>query len=216
VLALAVGLGFGLHDYFSLEALKAYRQNLHALMAEHPLLAPVVYVLVYVATVAVSFPGAGFLTIVGGFLFGAMFGTALALVGATAGATLVFIIARSSLGDLLARRAGSRMQRLRDEFQREGFSYLLFIRLVPIFPFWLVNLAAALVGMRVAPFVAATLLGILPFTVVLAWFGSGLELSLKTEKPPTVQLVIALALFAAMALLPLAMRKWRPGKGDAL
>jgi uncharacterized membrane protein YdjX (TVP38/TMEM64 family) len=110
----------------------------------NPILAAGVYVLAYVAAVALSFPGASFLTAIGGFMFGSLVGTALALVSATIGATAIFLIARTSVGDLLASRAGPRMQRLRAGFDEEGFSYLLFLRLVPLFPFWVVNLAAAL------------------------------------------------------------------------
>ncbi len=138
---------------------------------------------VYVAVVAISFPGAGALTITGGFLFGAALGTALASVAATIGATLIFLIARTSLGALLAERAGPRAQKLRQGFQEEGFSYLLFLRLVPLFPFWLVNLAAALFGMRLLTYVAATAIGVVPATFVFAYFGHGLGTALDSEGP---------------------------------
>ncbi len=213
VLALLLFYAFGLQHYLSLEALRRYQGSLGAFVAEHSILAPATYVLVYAATVAVSFPGAGFLTIAGGFLFGAALGTALAAIAATLGATLIFLIARTSLGDFLAERAGPRAERLRQGFQQDGFSYLLFLRLVPLFPFWLVNLAAALFGMRLIPYVAATAIGILPATFVFAYFGEGLRTSLESEgSPASLQLFTALALLGLMALIPIAVRRWRRGR----
>jgi uncharacterized membrane protein YdjX (TVP38/TMEM64 family) len=199
----------GLGDYFSLKVLKHYRWILAAFVEDHAFIAPAIYLLVYAVTVAVSFPVAGFLTIVGGFLFGASLGTVLAALGATIGATLLFLMARTSFGDLLARRIGQRMQRLHEGFQEDSFSYLLFLRLVPVFPFWLVNLAAALFGMNPLPFVAATAIGILPTTFVLAYFGEGLATTIKEEQPLSLHLLVALILLGLLALLPVGVRRWR-------
>src|SRR5688572_14584630 len=138
--AVAIGLGLlyalDLHHYLSLEALRRYQASLAELVEERPAFAAAAYVTVYIATVALSFPGASALTAAGGLMFGCIAGTALALVAATIGATLIFLIARTSLGDFLAARAGPRAQRLRAGFREEGFLYLLFLRLVPLFPFW--------------------------------------------------------------------------------
>jgi uncharacterized membrane protein YdjX (TVP38/TMEM64 family) len=206
----------GLADYFSLAALRRYQESLGAFVGEHPLLAGITYLAIYAAAVAVSFPGASFLTIAGGFLFGAIAGPLLAWIAATLGATIIFLIARTSLGDLLAERAGPRAQKLREGFQRDGFSYLLFLRLVPLFPFWLVNLGAALFGMRLLPYVAATALGILPGTFVYAYFGHGLGTSLESESSPaTVELYIALILLGLLALIPVIVRRWRRDRSGA-
>jgi uncharacterized membrane protein YdjX (TVP38/TMEM64 family) len=202
-----------LGDYLSLDMLRGYQGSLDAFVGAHSVMAPALYLLVYVATVAISFPVAGFLTIAGGFLFGAAFGAVLAWAGATLGATIVFLVARTSFGDLLARRAGPRTDRLRLGFQRDGFSYLLFLRLVPLFPFWLVNLAAALFHMRLAPYAAATAIGILPATFVFAYFGEGLETTLA-ERPASLQILIALLLLGMIALGPAAVRRWRSGRGS--
>ncbi|MGH6925200.1 MAG: TVP38/TMEM64 family protein [Propylenella sp.] len=211
--ALAVGYALGLQDYLSLSALRQYQGSLAAFVEANPVAAPLAYLLVYVVAVTVSFPGASFLTIAGGFLFGAFLGTGLAVVAATIGATLIFLIARTSLGELLAQRAGPRVQRLRRGFQEEGFSYLLFLRLVPLFPFWLVNLAAALFGMRVLPYVAATAIGIVPATFVFSYFGQGLGSALESEgSPASLELFAALALLGVLALVPVAVRKWRRGR----
>jgi uncharacterized membrane protein YdjX (TVP38/TMEM64 family) len=207
---LAGGYAFGLDDYFSLDRLRRSEAALSALVAENGLGAAVLYAVVYIVAVALSFPGASFLTIAGGFLFGAGEGTALALVSATIGATLIFLAARTSVGDFLAGKAGPRMQRLRDGFQQDSFSYLLFLRLAPIFPFWLVNLAAALFGMRLLPYVLATAIGILPGTFVFSYFGQSLRSALGGEGThlPS-ELFVGLALLAVMALLPAIVRRWR-------
>jgi len=213
VAVLALGYAFGLQDYLSLGALRRYQETLAGFVAANPVLAPLAYLVAYALAVTISFPGASFLTIAGGFLFGAVAGTALAVVAATIGATLIFLIARTSLGGLLADRAGPRMQRLRQGFQEDGFNYLLFLRLVPLFPFWMINLAAALFGMRVLPYVAATAIGIVPGTFVYSYFGQGLGSALESEgSPASMQLFLALALLGVMALIPVAVRKWRRGK----
>jgi uncharacterized membrane protein YdjX (TVP38/TMEM64 family) len=214
VAALVLGYLLGLQDYLSLTALRDYQGTLLAFVAANPFLAAAVYLVVYALAVTVSFPGASFLTITGGFLFGSLVGTGLAVVAATCGATSIFLIARTSLGDLLAEKAGPRVQRLRQGFQEEGFSYLLFLRLVPLFPFWLVNLAAALFGMRVVPYVAATAIGIVPGTFVYSYFGQGLGSALESEgSPASFELLLGLALLGVMALVPVAVRKWRRSRG---
>jgi uncharacterized membrane protein YdjX (TVP38/TMEM64 family) len=204
-LALALLYALGLQRMLSLEALSAARDSLAALVAANPVGAALAYVGLYVAAVALSFPGASFFTVAGGLLFGCVLGGALAVAAATAGATLIFLIARTSLGDILAERTGPRMSRLGEGFRAEGFSYLLFLRLVPLFPFWIVNLAAALFGMRLLPYVAATAIGIVPGTFVLAYFGRGLDSALVREGPP-FELLIGLALLGAMALIPPLIR----------
>jgi len=209
-LALALGYAFGLHHYFSLEALRRYQSSLAGFVEANAVAAAVVYVLIYVAAVAVSFPGASVFTVAGGLMFGVVLGTPLAIVAATIGATLIFLIARTSLGNFLARRAGPRMLRLRQGFQDDGFSYLLFLRLMPVFPFWIVNLAAALFGIRLLPYVAATAIGILPGTFAYSYFGAGLGTALQRDSSPlSLKLFVGLALVALMALLPVAFRKWR-------
>jgi uncharacterized membrane protein YdjX (TVP38/TMEM64 family) len=212
-LALLLGYAFGLHRYLSLDALRESQSTLSAQVAQNAILAAAVYILVYTAAVALSFPGASFLTAAGGFMFGPVLGTALALVSATTGAVLIFLVATTSLGSVLARKAGPGMQRLREGFAKEGFSYLLFLRLVPVFPFWVVNLAAALFGMRLIPYVLATAIGIVPGTFVLAYFGHGLGTAIDGEGPPwSAGLFVSLALLGVLALVPVLVRKLRGGR----
>jgi uncharacterized membrane protein YdjX (TVP38/TMEM64 family) len=130
---------------------------------------------VYAATVALSLPGAAVLTVTGGFLFGWFWGGVASMVAATVGAVIVFLIARSALGEPLAARAGPWLSKLRQGFQEDGFSYLLFLRLVPIFPFWLVNLAPALLGVGLGTYVLATVFGIIPGSFAYSIAGKGLD-----------------------------------------
>jgi uncharacterized membrane protein YdjX (TVP38/TMEM64 family) len=213
---LAAGYVAGLQDYLSLAALQKYEGALAAAVADRPGATAAAYLAIYVVAVAISFPGASLLTIAGGFLFGLAAGGALAWAGATIGATAIFLAARTSLGHLLAAHAGGRIERLRRGFQDDGFNYLLFLRLVPLFPFWVVNLSAGLLGMRLVPYVAATAIGILPGTFVFCYFGQGLRNALKSETPAlSLELVIALTLLGLLALVPAVLRRMRRRAGRA-
>ena len=121
-----------------------------------------------------SLPAGAYLTIIGGILFGTLFGGLAAIIGASIGAIVIFCIARSALGEQLVRKAGSAAAKAAQGFRENAFSYLLFLRLVPIFPFWLVNLVSAVCGLRLTTFAAGTVLGIMPATFVFASVGSGL------------------------------------------
>lgn len=169
------GWKLGLADKLRPEALIAHHETLTGFVAAKGALAALVAVLVYAGAVALSFPGAALLTVACGLLFGPWLGGALAVVGATLGAAVVFIIARTALGDALTRRAGPAVARMADGFKADAFSYLLFLRLVPAFPFWLVNLAAALLGVAPGVFVLATAIGIVPATFAFAFAGAGLS-----------------------------------------
>jgi uncharacterized membrane protein YdjX (TVP38/TMEM64 family) len=170
----AIYLVFG-RSMISLEALVQHRTAIDSFVMAHRALAVLVYIGLYIATVALSLPGATFLTVTGGFLFGVGIGAAAAAVGATLGATVIFLIARTALGEPLLRRAGPRAQQLAQGFRADAFSYLLFLRLVPVFPFFLVNLVPAFAGVRLSTFVAATALGIIPGALVFAFAGTGLD-----------------------------------------
>lgn len=184
LMALAAGgvLIMGWHRYLSLESLVQHRVTLDDFVGHHRLAAVASYVGVYAAAVAMSFPGAALLTIAGGILFGCWLGAALATVGAVAGATAVFLIASSAIGGALARRAGPLAERLASGFRDNAFSYLLFMRLVPVFPFWLVNLVAAVVGVRLSTFAVATLIGIIPGTIAYALLGAGLDSAVVAQR----------------------------------
>ena len=200
----------GGNQYLSFAVLAENRDWLCSLVQHWGLLAALGYIAIYGALVALSVPGAAVLTIAGGFLFGIWTGAVCAVIGATLGATALFVAARAGLGGL-AQRAGRFVSQLEAGFRADAFSYLLVLRLVPIFPFWLVNLVPALVGVRLATFVLATFLGIIPGSFVYASLGSGLgsvveEPDLAIVFEPRVLLpVVGLAL---LALIPVGYKRW--------
>jgi len=167
--------GMGWHRYLSLEHLAANRESLRTLMDEHYVLALTAFTVLYALAVALSIPGAVVLTIASGFLFGWLVGGILSVVGATIGATAVFLVARSALRDVLIAKAGPRLQRFAEGFREDALSYLLFLRLIPVFPFWLVNLAPGLLGVSFWTYVLTTLVGIIPGTFAFALAGNGLD-----------------------------------------
>src|SRR4249920_1164547 len=183
---LAVGEGG-----ISLEALVRHRATIDTFVSGHHLLALLAYIVLYVGAVALSLPGATFLTVAGGFLFGTVIGASAAVIGATLGATLIFLVARTALGEPLLRRAGPRANQLAQGFRDDAFSYLLFLRLVPAFPFFLVNLVPAFAGVGLAPFVTATALGIIPGAIVFALAGTGLDSVIAAQQSSYQQCIAA-------------------------
>ncbi len=175
IAAAALVVAMGWHRYLTLEELVDRRSALRAAIAGHLWLALLAFMAIYAGTVALSLPGAAVLTLAGGFLFGWLLGGLASIVAATVGAIVVFLVARTAFGGILAARAGPWLERLRQGFQEDAFSYLLFLRLVPIFPFWLVNLAPALLGVGLSTYAAATLIGIIPGTFAYSIAGKGLD-----------------------------------------
>ena len=180
--AMVVVFALGWHRYLSLQELALRRDELRAMIADHTLLALLAFMAIYAGAVALSVPGAAVLTLAGGFLFGWLWGALAAILAATVGAAVIFLIARSALGEPLAARAGPWLERLRQGFQEDAFSYLLFLRLVPIFPFWLVNLAPALLGVGFGTYLLATLIGIIPGSFAYAIAGRGLDSVIEAQE----------------------------------
>lgn len=212
---LALFLALGLDRYVSLDALRENRLALSEWVAAHRLLAMLVYMGLYAAMVAFSVPGALVATLTGGFLFGTLMGGTLTVIAATLGATIVFAAAKSALGDLLRAKAGSALQRMEEGFRENAFSYLLVLRLVPIFPFFLVNLAPAFLGVGLPTFIAATFIGIIPGTFVFASLGNGLGAVFDAGRSPDLglifepQIIGPILALAALALLPVIYRRFR-------
>lgn len=217
-LLVLAALGFalwqsGLLRHLSWASLAQHQAKLLSLVAAHPLLAGVLYVLVYTVVVAFSVPEAAVGTVAGGLLFGPLVGGALAVVGATFGAVILFLVARNAFADLLARRAITFIEHIRPGLHRDGFSYLLALRLVPAVPFWLLNIGAALCGMRLVPYTAATLIGVIPATFVFAWIGSGVGTVLAAGGTPDLTLIFSprilgpLLALAALSLMPVILRR---------
>ena len=172
--AMALAFIFDLHRELSLSSLVRQRALLAGQIEANLVLSILVFALVYIVVVALSLPGGAFLTIFGGFLFGWQTGGTVTIFAATIGALCLFLAARTSLGATLAARAGPFVSRLSEGFQDNALSYLLFLRLAPIFPFWLVNIAPALLGVSVRVYLLATFFGIMPATYAFSYIGSGL------------------------------------------
>jgi uncharacterized membrane protein YdjX (TVP38/TMEM64 family) len=214
-LALAIVAVFALHldRYLTFAALREHREALTALVSGNMLLAALAFVVVYALAIALSVPGGAILTITGGFMFGSILATLLVLIAATLGATLVFLIAKTALGDPLRARAGPFLKRMEAGFQEDAFNYLLVLRLIPVFPFWIVNLVPAFLGVPLRTYVLGTFIGIIPGSFVFASVGAGIGSVLDSGQdfsPSSVltpQIVIALVGLALLALLPVVYRK---------
>jgi uncharacterized membrane protein YdjX (TVP38/TMEM64 family) len=211
--AAAAAFGTGLHDYLSFEVLREHRGLLIDFVDSRFALALGLFVAVYGLTTAVSLPGGAILTIAGGFLFGPWLGTLAAVIGATVGATAVFLIARTALGETLRARAGPALRKMQGGFQENALSYLLVLRLVPLFPFWLVNLVPAFLGVRLETYVIGTFLGIIPAAFVFAFAGAGLGSvfdSAESFSPAAVlapEVIAALGGLAVLSLVPVGYKK---------
>lgn len=208
----------GAGDYLSLEGLERHRQALQALVAAHPFVSVAAYVAVFGLVTAACVPVALILTLSSGFLFGPLIGGAATVVGATIGAILAYLAARSALGAGLRRRAersDGALQRLATGFGRDAFSYVLTARLIPLFPFWLVNVAAGLAAAPVGPYIAATALGAIPTSLIYAGIGHGLRRTFAEGEEPRLasladpHLLLPLLGLAVLALAPILVRRIR-------
>jgi uncharacterized membrane protein YdjX (TVP38/TMEM64 family) len=213
--AVVAAFVLGLPAELSWQTLGARQATLIAVTQAQPAASLLVYVGAYALVVALSIPVGVVMSVAGGLLFGTLLGAAAATVAATLGAILLFLVVRLALRPVLLRRAGGWLARIGPGLERDGFSYLLALRLIPAFPFWLVNLAPALVGMRLLPYAAATLLGVIPAAIVFASIGAGVGGVLAAGGRPDVDVIFSphvigpLIGLAALSLLPVAWRRWR-------
>lgn len=222
LLVLVAGLiaffAFDLDTYISLTALKENRADLAEWVARNGVLAFMAYLVMYAVVVAFSIPGGAIMTIAGGFLFGPVVGTALTVVGATIGATILFLAARYAFSDLLRERAGSAINRMKDGFQENAFSYMLFLRLIPAFPFFVVNLAPAFLGVTLGTFVLGTFIGIIPGTFVYALLGDGFSAIVEQGGDINLGIIfeprflLPIVGLAILALLPIVWQKFKGRK----
>jgi len=213
VAGLAAFLALRLDRYVSFAVLKEHRQALLDLVAAHAWATAAGFAAVYALCVAFSLPVAAVLTVTAGFLFGQVLATVLVVSGATAGAVAVFLAARTAIGDSLRRRAGPWLARMQEGFTENAFHYLLVLRLVPLFPFAVVNLVPAVLGMKLRDYALATFIGIIPGSFVYTAVGAGLgsvfdsgqEFSARGILTP--QVVLALGGLACLALVPVVYKK---------
>lgn len=213
-LALALFFALGLQRYLSLAALREHQAEWRGFIQDHFGAAILVFIGAYTAVVAFSIPVAVFVTLFGGFLFGAAVTFPMVVGAATLGSTLLFLAARSALGDLLKAKAGSWLARLEQGFRRDQWSYMFFLRLTPIVPFFIVNLAPAFLGVDLLCFVVATFFGIMPVTLIYCLAGAGIGDALEAgtfsvQAILTPKLILALIGLGVVALLPALLRRFR-------
>jgi uncharacterized membrane protein YdjX (TVP38/TMEM64 family) len=211
--ALGGAYALGLHKQLSFEALRAQRETLTSFVAEHPAQAIAIYLAVYAAFTASMIPGALWITIAGGFLFGLAGGTLLTVTGATLGATGLFLAARSAFGEPLRRRAGPFLKKLEAGFAENPFSYMLSLRFLPVVPFPVANVAPAFLGAKLRDYMIATFIGIIPGTLAYTWIGSGLGAAFDAGREPEIgafirQLLPAFFALGAVSLLPVFIKRF--------
>jgi len=222
----------GWHREVTVDNIVALRDRFHVVLTEHRVASVLAFVALYIGAASLSLPGCPILTATGGMLFGWLVGGVATVVGATIGATILFLIARSAVGGMLNERAAPWLGKLRQGFKENALSYLLFLRLVPAFPFWFVNVAPAVLGVPLKTYVIATFFGIMPATFAFASAGAGLDsvimaakaeyaqcvaergaaackLTIHASSLVTRELLLALLLLGVVALIPVALRRWR-------
>ncbi len=215
LIGLALFFALGLGRYFSFEQLKLHRADLLGFVASYPVWAFLLFAAAYAIVVAFSLPVAALVSVTGGFLFGSLLGASGNVIGATVGAIAVFIATKTALADTLRARAGPFVQSMEAGFKDNALSYMLVLRLVPIFPFFLVNIVPALLGVSLRTFALGTFFGIIPGAFVFASIGAGLgsvfdrgeAFSLKGALTP--EIIIALVGLALLSLVPVVYKMWR-------
>ncbi len=216
---LMAGIGaffyFDLDHYLSLDALKANRDTLLQYTASHYEIAVALFILIYILQTTFSLPGGAILTLTGGFLFGSLMGTLFVNVGATVGATLAFLSARYLLRDWVEQKFGDRLGTIQEGFAQNAFSYLMTLRLIPAFPFFLVNLVSGLTRVNLGTYVLATSIGIIPGSFVFAFAGRQLGSINSLSEIASPPVLLAFTLLGLLALMPVAYRKWSNTKSGS-
>ena len=212
LLLLAVGLlAGGLGRVLSLEALRTHEAALRTFIEAHRIVALLAFVLLYMVATATSLPGATILTLAGGYLFGTWLGGGATVIGATLGAVIVFFAVQTSLGAVLrekAEKSGGKLKAVIDGVEAGAFGYILTLRLVPLAPFWLVNVAAALAGAPLRAYAGATFLGIMPATFIYSGIGAGIGKVVARGQAPDLRVIFEphiLAPLVALGVLSLAI-----------
>jgi len=225
VVGIVLFVATGAHGYLSFEALSRHRADLLQYAEAHAIASVLLFMLAYVVVVALSLPGGVWLTLAGGFVFGGWAAGLYVVFSASVGATLIFLAARYAFADLFRARAGSSLAKMEAGFRQNAFNYLLVLRLVPLFPFWLVNLVPALLDVRLHTYIVATFVGIIPGTFVYAHVGAGLGAVFESGSEPDLGVIFQPAVLlpilglAALSLAPIAYQKFKgqklKGSGEA-
>jgi uncharacterized membrane protein YdjX (TVP38/TMEM64 family) len=213
--AIIAFFALGGHKYLTLDTIKANRDALLGFSRDHLPAAMAIAFLVYTVAVACSLPGALLLSLTCGFLFGRWLGTAVIVSAATLGATLVFLAARYLIADWARSKMGALGRKINEGFSANAFNYMLFLRLVPAFPFFLVNLAPAFTSIRVQTYALATAIGIIPGSFVFANLGETLGTIDSLSGLVSKETLVAFALLGVLALVPVLIRKFKSGQAPA-
>ena len=212
ILGIAIGIGvffyFDLGRFLSLDALKSNRDQLLAFTEANYASAVALFIVVYIAVTGLSLPGAVILTLAGGFLFGSVFGTLFVNIGATTGATLAFLAARYLLRDWVEQKFGSRLGPIQAGFSRNAFNYLMTLRLIPLFPFFLVNMVSGLTRVSLGTYVTATAIGIIPGSFVFAYAGRQLGSINSLQEIASPNVLLAFTLLGLLAMVPILYKKF--------
>lgn len=217
VLIFAAAWKLGVFEYLSLDTLRARRAELAAFVSEHYWLALGGFIAFYTIATVGMFPAALWITIAGGFLFGLTMGSVATQMGATLGASLLFLAARTSFGEGLRKLAGGHADRVRGEFLANPFSYMFAMRFLPVLPFAVANIVPALLGAKFRDYVLTTFFGIIPGVVAYTWVGAGLSETFARGEDPDLQSVFRTMLGPSLALmgvslLPVLIKRFRKPK----
>lgn len=198
---------FGLGRFLTLESLKANRATLVEFYANHRFAMVAIFITVYIVQTVLSLPGAGVLSLAAGAVFGAVMGTVYVNIGATIGATLAFLVARYLFHDALQKKFGARLEKINRELEKAGLNYLIFLRLVPVFPFFIINLGAGLTTMPLRTFFLGTVVGIIPASFVFCNAGASLATITSISEVASRRVLGAFALLGLFALAPVIYKK---------
>jgi uncharacterized membrane protein YdjX (TVP38/TMEM64 family) len=218
VLGLCAAWYFGATQFLSFDTFRNHRTDLQHLVIQNPVRSVIGFILLYILVVALSLPAGSMLTIFGGFLFGVTAGTIYVVIGATLGAMIVYLATRYAFYDYMHAKAGNALRKMQEGFAEDALCYLMVLRLVPLFPFWLVNLVPALLGVKLRAFLIGTIIGIIPGTFVYVSIGDGLGALFDQGKMPDFGIIFEPRILtpiiglAILAMIPVAYKKYRKHK----
>lgn len=213
VVLMALFYALGVNDYFSWEVFKEHRASIKRFVNSYPVTSPLIYSAIYALIAALSIPVAFLLSMIGGFLFPQPLSTFCVVVGATCGASILFLVAKTALHDFLKKKFATLIDKMRSGFQRNAISYMLLLRVLPIFPFWLVNIAPVFFKVTFTTFVWTTFVGIIPGAFVYTQAGRGIDAIFEGEGSISFwdllnrEMVIGLIGIIILAIIPMVVKR---------
>ena len=212
----------GLTHYISIDTLRTYHQQITDYTATHPFLTPLLFISAYVTVAVLSLPLSIYLTLLAGYLFRQPYAVIYVVIGATLGACLIFLAARYAFRDFFKQQAGPYLIRFEKGFKENAVSYMLFLRLIPLFPYWIVNLAPAFLGIPFTTFLWTTALGIIPVAFAFTQIGRGMGHILDMHQEFTLKqiinsdVILALITLGFIALVPIIFKRWKKRKENIM